>query len=278
MSRKCTNLFIRLFLLLFPFAVTAQSIRLDTLAFYHHLAENNLQREQIAFNNLWIKQRIHDRTFTDSMYLNNAVLYYKLNLMDLSDIDLAMVSGTNFNLHSEQLYISMLIIHSRLDEVQNILDSPSNGFTKRTRNDAQLSVNMLLRKNIVIDTTRSTYSTQIKEIAEHYEQAPHHSPVLAGLYSAVVPGLGKLYLGYKYQALSAFMVNMLLAGQSAESYARAGPRSFRFIASTTLFGFFYGGNILGSILSAKKQRHDYYKQLDHEILDFHTTIVGKPLY
>jgi len=264
--------------LLFPFTVIAQSARFDTLAFYHHLAESNLQREQIAFDNLWIKQRPHDRTFTDSLCLNNAVLYYKLNLMDSSGHSLARVSqGNNFNLHSERLYISMLILHSKLDEVQNILYSRSNNSPSGTFfNDAQLSVKMLLRRSI--DTIIPIYSPRIKEIGDRYEIAPHHSPALAGLYSAVIPGLGKLYLGYKYQALSAFMVNTLLAGQSAESYARAGPRSFRFIASTTLFGLFYGGNILGSILSAKKQRHDYYKQLDHEILDFHNTVVGKPLY
>jgi hypothetical protein len=137
---------------------------------------------------------------------------------------------------------------------------------------------MLKREPINNDTTLAFFSPQMEAIKKEYEMVPHHSPLLAGVYSAIIPGLGKLYLGYKYQAFTAFVTNALLAGQSIESYVRSGPGSVRFILSTSLFSVFYGGNILGSIFQAKKQRHDYLKQIDHEIFDYHNAVVGKLAY
>lgn len=280
MCRKCTGLFISLLFLLLSFALKAQNVSFDTLAFYRHLVKNNLQREQIAFNMEWLNQHKGNIVIADSSFLNNAILYYRLNLNDSSVNNIGKISrGNYFTPPSERLYLSMLILDLQLDEAENIIagykiNHPANLFL----NDARLSIQMLKRENIHKDTTQIAYSPSMEKIREEYESAPHHSPVLAGLYSAVIPGLGKWYLGDKHQAISAFAVNMLLAGQSIESYVRAGPGSARFIVSASLFGLFYGGNILGSILTAKKQRHDYFKQIDYEIFNFYNAIVGKPAY
>jgi hypothetical protein len=266
--------------LFFAFPAVAQNKPFDTLGFYRHLVKNNLYREQIAFNNEWVRWSRGNAILADSLFLNNAILYYRLNVTDSSDNSIQRIPPENhFTQHSERLYLSMLILHSRLDAVEKI--AANNNYTYRTTlffNDAELSVKMLKRENVSMDTNQTNYSPGMEDIRNEYENPVHHSPFLAGLYSTLIPGLGKLYLGYKYQALSAFVINMLLAEQSAESYVRAGPGSFRFIASASLFGFFYGGNILGSILTAKKQRHDYFKQIDHEIFDFHNAVVGKSAY
>jgi TM2 domain-containing membrane protein YozV len=96
------------------------------------------------------------------------------------------------------------------------------------------------------------------------------SPLLAGLMSAVVPGSGKFYAGYRGQAISAMVPTFIFAAAAAESYYRAGPKSAQFITTASLFGIFYVGNIWGSVLSVKT----FYELRNNEIhnnvmLDLH---------
>jgi hypothetical protein len=99
------------------------------------------------------------------------------------------------------------------------------------------------------------------------------SPLLAGLMSAVIPGTGKFYAGYQGQALSAMFPTLIFAATAAETYYRAGPKSFQFIAAAGLFSIFYVGNIWGSVLSVKT----FYELRNNEIrnnimLDLHIPI------
>ena len=96
------------------------------------------------------------------------------------------------------------------------------------------------------------------------------SPVLAGLYSAVVPGLGKFYAGKKKQGIAAFLPVISLAALTYEAYRKDGVRSARFIGFGTLFSVFYIGNIWGSTLAVKIRRNEFYKEYDTKILfDMH---------
>ena len=96
------------------------------------------------------------------------------------------------------------------------------------------------------------------------------SPVLAGLYSAVVPGLGKFYAGKKKQGIAAFLPIISLAALTYEAYRKDGVRSARFIGFGTLFSVFYIGNIWGSTLAVKIRRNEFYKEYDTKILfDMH---------
>ncbi len=96
------------------------------------------------------------------------------------------------------------------------------------------------------------------------------SPLLAGLMSAVIPGSGKFYAGYRGQAISAAVPSVIFAASAIESYYRSGPKSAQFIAASSIFGLFYLGQIWGSALSVKT----FYELKDNEIrnnimLDLH---------
>ncbi len=96
------------------------------------------------------------------------------------------------------------------------------------------------------------------------------SPVLAGVYSALVPGLGKFYAGKKKQAIAAFLPVISLAALTYEAYRKDGVRSARFIGFGALFSVFYIGNIWGSTLAVKIRRNEFYKEYDNKILfDLH---------
>ena len=99
---------------------------------------------------------------------------------------------------------------------------------------------------------------------------PHRSPVLAGVYSALVPGLGKFYAGKKKQAIAAFLPVISLAALTYEAYRKDGVKSARFIGFGTLFSIFYIGDIWGSTLAVRIRRNEFNKEYDNKILfDMH---------
>ncbi len=242
MTRKCTGLRISWLFLLLPFISLAQSARFDTLGFYNHLVSNNLLREQLAFNKLWLQIHKGNITLADSTNLNNSVLYYKLNVHDSAILNLAKISPShNFTEHSERIYLSMLLLQAKVGEADTLLTKNKNILLNGTYfNDTRLSITMLRHEKIIGDTSTFGLSEKMLQIRDNYMKIPHHSAFLATAYSAVIPGLGKWYLGYKHQAITAFIPSIFLAGQSVESYIKAGPSSGRFIVSASLFGFFFG--------------------------------------
>lgn len=92
------------------------------------------------------------------------------------------------------------------------------------------------------------------------------SPVVAGLLSAAVPGLGKFYAGKKGAGMAAFLTNAILAGFAAEALYRSGYRSPQFFIFGGAFACFYAGNIVGSVYSVKLQRRSDNGRIDNEIL------------
>ena len=96
---------------------------------------------------------------------------------------------------------------------------------------------------------------------------------MAGALSAVLPGSGKFYAGYKGQGIAALMTVGVLGISAAESYYRLGPKSAQFITFGSLFTIFYIGNIWGSTLSVKLARDHQLREIDDQILfDMHVPL------
>jgi hypothetical protein len=123
-----------------------------------------------------------------------------------------------------------------------------------------------------------TYSSYIdskeeQRMNQYYDKLKgfrRRSPVLAGVYSALVPGLGKFYAGKKKQAIAAFLPVISLAALTYEAYRKDGVKSARFIGFGTLFSVFYIGNIWGSTLAVRIRRNEFNKEYDNKILfDMH---------
>jgi hypothetical protein len=275
MRRTCIRSGISTLFLFIYFAGFSQNSTFDTAAFYKHLVSENLFSEQIAFNHQIIKLHPANTLLKDSLYLNISLAYTRLGNTDSVNANLSRISPTPvFSNYASGTYLSLLVLYQQYDK--------ANGFSVNSKImplpfaslEADLAIKMLERKPTLQDTAISMISPQLRNIKTEYENAPHHSAFLAGLFSAVIPGMGKLYLGYSDQALSGFIANAALGAQAAESYFKAGPASARFIISGSLFGLFYGGNIWGSIIMAKKQKRDHLKQIDYEIFNYYNSAIG----
>jgi TM2 domain-containing membrane protein YozV len=96
------------------------------------------------------------------------------------------------------------------------------------------------------------------------------SGLLAGVYSAVLPGAGKFYAGRKKQGIASFLPILSLGAITYESYRKAGIKNARTLVFGSLFSVFYVGNIWGSVLAVKIKQKEFDREYDNKILfDMH---------
>lgn len=90
------------------------------------------------------------------------------------------------------------------------------------------------------------------------------SPWVAGVASAIVPGLGKIYAGSVGEGVASFLLVGAFAALTADSWAKAdSPANWRTITYGTIGSLLYIGNIFGSVASVRV----YYKnfeEINHE--------------
>jgi hypothetical protein len=92
----------------------------------------------------------------------------------------------------------------------------------------------------------------------------------AGLMSAIVPGLGKIYAGRKAQGFSAMFVTLTLGGLATENIIKSGWKSPPSLLFSGLFSVFYIGNIYGSVFAVNYVNNTYDQNINgHLLLDLH---------
>lgn len=139
------------------------------------------------------------------------------------------------------------------------------------------SIQLLSAKSLS-DPSNSEIQKQLREkitIQIPENKLQKKSPLLAGIYSTLLPGSGKLYCGKKSQFVSALITNAALGLQTWEAGNKDGVSSPRFIVSGILFSIFYIGNIWGSILEARHYFPEKYKQFEYEVLDYNRLLVSE---
>ena len=93
----------------------------------------------------------------------------------------------------------------------------------------------------------STY----KRYAKNGKHLPKKSPVLAGLFSAALPGSGRLYAGRPNDALITVFLLSLFGWQAYDGFSDDGASSAQGWVFGTLGGLFYLGNVYGSAVTAQ---------------------------
>ncbi len=275
MNLRCIVLIINILSFCLFLESDAQPSTIDTIKFSQYLKSNHLINEYV-FLNKQLQQKFYYKTnILDSLRLELSSFYYQNKFIDSSHRSLISIREPFYNSNKlNHQYLDLLILNKEYNKAeQNIKEVYQYNFAKKTYQiNSELAIKILnrslsttdtLAKNTLIDPT-------LNDIQNRYVHKAK-SPIIAGLYSAFVPGLGKLYVGYKYQAFTSFITNALLISQVIESYSKVGVQSPRFIITSALFGAFYSGNIIGSYYAAKKNKIDHYKQLDEEIFEYYNS-------
>ncbi|MCS7029260.1 MAG: hypothetical protein NZ519_10910 [Bacteroidia bacterium] len=116
------------------------------------------------------------------------------------------------------------------------------------------------------DTVLQKYHSQLQQLVQKYAFSTHKSPILAGFFSAVIPGLGKVYSGSPVQMIVPLFSTISFAAQAVEIALKSGYKTPIFWIPVSLGAIFYLSNIYGSAEAAKqynsKQKKNYYAELD----------------
>lgn len=91
-------------------------------------------------------------------------------------------------------------------------------------------------------------------------------PFLAAIMNAVLPGMGKLYIGQPGEAFGTFIPITTMALLSLEAYQKGGVKSLPFIGFTSIFSIFYVSNIWGGIRGANNTNKKFNKLSDEKII------------
>lgn len=94
-------------------------------------------------------------------------------------------------------------------------------------------------------------------------------PFVAGLLSAIVPGLGKIYTKKPHEALMGFLPVAFNFLQAAEGYYYEQWKSPHLYVFGSLGTMFYASNIAGSATSAKRKNQEFLTKIKDNI-DFET--------
>lgn len=99
--------------------------------------------------------------------------------------------------------------------------------------------------------------------AERGTQLPTRSPFLAGAFSTIVPGAGRLYTGFRIgDALTSLITVGVTGWQAYDGFRRDGISSVKGWTLGTLSSIFYVGNIYGSVIAARV----YNRNIEDEFL------------
>lgn len=274
MFRLCIVCAISFFSLCCGPLLFAQSVS-SSPQFFEHLRSKKLFLEETVFIDNSLKQ-LDAPIARDSLNLHKTICQHILgdSAQTNNTLDAITPVPTWNKKQFHELYLSVLFVKAKHKRIEEYLSSlPANDPSVRI---ASHLLTIEKRQKLLLNKDDSVlFSTYpLKNFINKYNTIPKRSPFAAGLLSALVPGMGKVYAGYRIQAISAFLANTLFAAQAFEAYYKSGPKSVHFIYAAGLFGAYYVGNIAGSVWAVKKKKRDTLREIDHEISEYYSSSIN----
>lgn len=100
---------------------------------------------------------------------------------------------------------------------------------------------------------------------EQMQRRPVKHSFLAGLFSAIIPGTGKLYSGKPREAIYSFLPVVLNLAQAYEGYYFENTKSPHLYVFGAVGTVFYASNIYGSTKAAKRKNNETYFRIKSNI-------------
>jgi TM2 domain-containing membrane protein YozV len=252
--------------------------------FIDFLTENNKNREA-----LHLLSNTNELSNSDTVNYLKGMNYYLLKKTDSAALSFNLVAPASNFYTKSKFFESINLSYSK--KYKPALNSLSDFSSDTAQKYSQL-INIVTAGNYLLlrdykrfdslsidflynDYNYSNQQSRLVDLKNRSLKLKKKSPFVAGALSAVVPGLGKFYAGKKGAGLAAFAANGALAAMAFESYYRTKSfKSPQFITFTTLFSFFYVGNIFGSVFSIKQQIKSVNGKINNEILaSIHVPVV-----
>ena len=229
-----------------------------------------------------IYQAVNQDQHDSAVFYKAWLSYFRQNFVEslnaLYDIDSSSVLNTEASflmatcyLHEGQ-YDQSEAIFNQLDGLTEKERAVKNlnlaGLALLTRDYTKYDsiIKRIPETNFMVGSELSSLNTYKTDMVTYKRK----SPWLAGFLSALIPGLGKFYVGYRGTPFGALTLNLPLAAVAVETLIISGWTGIPFLITAPLFGVFYIGNIWGSGLSPYAHEQEFYDEMDHNILyDLH---------
>ena len=230
--------------------------------FLHHLDSLKLHNEKI----FWLKSNLNNFP-TDSVIIALAKTF--ISVQNYGEALIQYEKIQTFPAKEMVCYAGVLIATKKFEKLDSLVKSPAY-FNKEEKKWLYnyLEVKRGKQTEKFIDSVFGPGSG-IGIYYKRYKKAQHKSPVLAAVFSILIPGLGKAYYGKWGDAVPAFFISAVFAAQATESFLKSGSHNPGFWIFSGLYSLFYLGNITGSYLGLKKYKKELQHQLYDEILQHH---------
>lgn len=273
------------FFLFFFFTCTIKSQNINQISFNKKVdfLIYLVNSSQITDANHFVIKTISDTSLTleqkDTLLFFLGMSNFKLKDYNYSNSLLSQVSEETNLLYKAKFYsVASLIKIKNYDKAINTLTKLDVNFSNELKNlkNFELAGLYILKENndqykLLESSLVSEDSILQKEIfflKNNFSQlnnSSKKSPLKAGLLSAIIPGLGKVYTGNNGQALSAFLRVAALGIMTYDSYLKLGINNPQTIIFGSLFSVFYIGNIWGSTLSVQIMKNEKKNEVNHNI-------------
>ena len=236
------------------------------LDFVKHLSFNQLKEEHFFYlaNSGTSSDSIHYLTAKYYLQYHNDSLFFK-HLHASADLS----SGDSLLLNNATIYYF----------------KQSNKYTQEWVGFMTEKVNYSCRSKQFIDTLLKNDPgninlgfIQLNGDMANYKKAMRKKPVVAAAMSAIIPGLGKAYIGRKKSFGFTLAAHLLYGIQTYESIKRLGIKNPLSIINIGMLGVMYSANIYGSFIEAKKNKKEKYHQLLNHASDYLYMDTGNSLY
>ena len=235
---------------------------LFTWDYYSYLRSNNLSREALTWLDNYPAQ-YQNNEIIQKIYLEKAQIFLLLGNVDSAH---SYFKICDFIKDTSLVINAMRIAFVAKDTVA------VNGYISKYdyllyNIDFRIS-HEIINKNISANDSLFVQNDFFGPIAYRLNNYKKRSPFVSALFSAVIPGMGKLYAGKWHQARSSFLINTTFGLVLAESILLPAGNvyvGFCIIVSSV----FYIGNIWGSAMLAIKQDKDFYNQINEDISEYY---------
>jgi hypothetical protein len=237
--------------------------------FVRHLSENNLRNEHWSYINT-------TKSSTDSIEYLKAKFYLQyeedsLFLTSFSKCASLFLKDTNA-LNFCQLYF-----------ITKMNDDRDNWFHLFEKRDSLLANGNFLFQLYKVTESAAVSDTSIIPLELQtdflkFKKAHSKKPYVAAIFSAVVPGLGELYIG-NYKSFGAKFTSLSIFGlQTAESIHKLGFLKPLSMFNLGFFTAFYGANIVGAYRDTKSKTKEFKDQFLIHVSKYYSQLSLPVLY
>ncbi len=210
----------------------------DSITFKIGMCYQYTKKYQNALDKFGAIHKSNDWVYNNAL-LQTGYIYYQLNQYEKSITYLEQIDKSNVRVEKELLIAANYMIEKKWIKAQMHLHQ--------------------------LDDIKHFFINDFKQLQQIGPNLTMKNPVTAGILSAFLPGLGKLYAGRNIDGISTLLLVGVLSWQSFSSFSDDGSHSVKGWLFGSLGTVFYLGNIYGSAVTVKVQNIEINNQFDHRI-------------